>query len=241
MRRSAQLARIYPHLRFQSVRGNVGTRLSKLDAEDSPFSAIVLAAAGLIRLGLADRISTFLSSKNVEGAVDHSSTEQAPPAAHERVEAQKRFDAETQDRNPRWGMLHAVGQGALAIETRQGDARVEALLAPLHDKETALATLAERSLMRTLEGGCSVPIGVETSWGDVEGGGEVDLSMKAIVCSVDGGKAVTASMTRKIETEAQSDEFGREMARLLLERGAGPILSEINLNRDILEKQAGNA
>lgn len=143
-------------------------------------------------------------------------------------------------KNPRWGMLHAVGQGALAIETRVGDARIETLLAPLHDKETALATLAERSLLRTLEGGCSVPIGVETSWGDADGG-EVDLTMKAIVCSVDGVQAVTGSLTRKIETEAESDEFGWEMARLLLDRGAGPILKAINLNRDILEHQSGNA
>jgi len=218
----------------------VGTRLGKLDADDSPFAAIVLAAAGLIRLDLGDRISTFLSSKNVEGAEDHSVTEQAPPAPHEKAEQQVEDEQKTEGRNPRWGMLHAVGQGALAIETRQGDARIEALLAPLHDKETALATLAERSLMRTLEGGCSVPIGVETSWGDGDGG-EVDLTMKAIVCSVDGKQAVTAVMTRQIESEPESDEFGWEMARLLLDRGAGPILKAINLNRDILENQAGNA
>ena len=167
-------------------------------------------------------------------------TEQAPPAPHEKAQQQMEEERISEGKNPRWGMLHAVGQGALAIETRMNDPRIERLLAPLHDAETALATLAERSLMRTLEGGCSVPIGVETSWGDGDSG-EVDLTMKAIVCSVDGSQAVTASMTRKIETEAQSDEFGWEMARLLLDRGAGPILKAINLNRDILETQAGNA
>ncbi|KNG85342.1 porphobilinogen deaminase, partial [Aspergillus nomiae NRRL 13137] len=64
IRRTAQLALKYPHLKVIDVRGNIGTRLSKLDAEDSPYTCIILAAAGLLRLGLDDRISQYLDSKN---------------------------------------------------------------------------------------------------------------------------------------------------------------------------------
>jgi hydroxymethylbilane synthase len=61
-------------------------------------------------------------------------------------------------------MLHAVGQGALGIESRNGDQAVAELLSRIGCDRTTRAVLAERQLMRTLEGGCSVPIGVETRW-----------------------------------------------------------------------------
>jgi hydroxymethylbilane synthase len=64
VRRCAQLARRYPHLKAQDVRGNINTRLSKLDAEDGPFTCLILAAAGLIRLDLHERITQYLDSKN---------------------------------------------------------------------------------------------------------------------------------------------------------------------------------
>jgi porphobilinogen deaminase len=126
VRRSAHISRRYPYLKFKDVRGNIRTRLSKLDAEDAEFKCLILAAAGLQRLDLGDRITQFLDSKTPGG-----------------------------------GVLHAVGQGALEIEIREGDQRIIDLLRPLADMDATLACLAERSLMRTLEGGCSVPIGVE--------------------------------------------------------------------------------
>lgn len=64
VRRCAQLARRYPHLKVQDVRGNISTRLSKLDAEDGPFTCLILAAAGLLRLDLNERITQYLDSKN---------------------------------------------------------------------------------------------------------------------------------------------------------------------------------
>ncbi|KNG47810.1 porphobilinogen deaminase [Stemphylium lycopersici] len=67
VRRAATLRKLYPHLKFADLRGNVGTRLGKLDAEDSPYSAIILAAAGLKRMGLDSRITQYLSSTNGEG------------------------------------------------------------------------------------------------------------------------------------------------------------------------------
>jgi len=66
IRRTAQIALKHPHLKVQDCRGNVPTRLRKLDAEDGPFDAIVLAAAGLIRLDLSHRISQYLDSSSGE-------------------------------------------------------------------------------------------------------------------------------------------------------------------------------
>lgn len=232
VRRSAQLKRLYPHLRFQSVRGNVGTRLSKLDrsdlalsctsgsgsklgeattadeSADAHYSALILAAAGLLRLDLGDRISRYLSSQVAED-----------PTAGSAIAPQK-------------GILYAVGQGALALEIREGDESTAKLIAPLACRATALSTLAERSLMRTLEGGCSVPIGVETEWADAE-----TLVMRAIVVSVDGRHSVEASKTGHVSSEAQADEFGWQIARTLVDMGAEEILKGINLDRKIIEGQ----
>lgn len=190
VRRSAQLARNHPHLTFQDVRGNVGTRLAKLDDSESPYAALILASAGLIRLGLSDRVTAPLES----------------PV-----------------------LLHAVGQGALGVEVREGDGEVDVLLAPLRDVKTALACRAERSLMRTLEGGCSVPIGVETAWE-----GQV-LKMKSIVVSLDGAEAVEFEGDMEVTEEEGAEEMGRVVARGLVEKGAEEILKKINLNREIVD------
>jgi hydroxymethylbilane synthase len=199
VRRSAQIARKYPHLKFKDVRGNVGTRLSKLDAADGEYTCLILAAAGLQRIDLGDRITQFLDSKTPGG-----------------------------------GLLHAVGQGALGIETREGDEKTLALLAQLVDRSASLACLAERSVMRTLEGGCSVPIGVETEW--IEKG---KLLLKAIVVSLDGTEAVETERLAEILTEKDADEFGWTVAQDLVEKGAGKILEAINLNRDIVTSGDG--
>jgi hydroxymethylbilane synthase len=220
VRRAAQLARAYPRLRCANVRGNVGTRLAKLDAPGSPYAALVLAAAGLRRLQLGHRIVQLLDARH--GA-----------------------------------LLHAVGQGALAVEVRAGDARVRELVRPLVHVPTMLACLAERSLMRTLEGGCSVPIGVETEWADdgreetediADGGGSGHggggggssegrhvLVMRAIVVSVDGAECAEATVAQRVASEEQADEFGRVMARRLIDNGAADILRKITLNRAIVD------
>jgi hydroxymethylbilane synthase len=121
VRRSAQLRRIYPGLKFADLRGNVGTRLAKLDAEDSPYAAIILAAAGIERMGWENRITQYLSSGN-------------------------------------GGMLHAVGQGALALEIRKDDEKMQELVSKIRCERSTRACSAERALLRALEGGCSVPM-----------------------------------------------------------------------------------
>ncbi|PQE16825.1 porphobilinogen deaminase protein [Rutstroemia sp. NJR-2017a BBW] len=179
----------YPHLKFKDVRGNIGTRLSKLDAEDGEYACLILAAAGLLRMDWGDRITQYLD----------------------------------------------IGQGALALEVREGDNRITEIISPLEDQGVMLAGLAERSLMRTLEGGCSVPIGVETTW--IEKG---KLLMKAIVVSLDGTESVQAERLEEVLTAKDSDEFGWHLAQDLVSKGAAKILEAINLNRPIL-KDGNNA
>ena len=199
VRRSAQIRRLYPKLKFKDVRGSLGTRLRKLDAEDGEYACLILAAAGIVRMGWGHRITQYLDSKTEGG-----------------------------------GLLHAVGQGALAIEVREGDERVMGLLNDLQNQDSTLAGLAERSLMRTLEGGCSVPIGVETTW--IERG---KLLMKAIVVSLDGTKSVEAERLDEILYEEDADEFGRTLAADLIAKGASKILEAINLNRPIINESGG--
>lgn len=111
LRRAAQLRSAFPGLVFQDVRGNLNTRLRKLDDPEGPYSALILAVAGVVRMGWAERISQHLDSDLC---------------------------------------LHAVGQGALAVECRDSDLDTLDLLSNLHHKETVLATIAERSFMKTL-------------------------------------------------------------------------------------------
>lgn len=114
-RRQLQLQILYPIIHLESVRGNIMTRLKKLDGGE--YSALVLAAAGLQRAGLQDRIYKYFSTDE---------------------------------------MIPAAGQGILAVQARKDlDA---AFLAPVNDPSTVLAATAERSFVRTLDGGCSSPI-----------------------------------------------------------------------------------
>ncbi len=193
MRRTAQIALRYPHLRVVDVRGNVGTRLSKLDAEDGPFDAVILAAAGLIRLDLRHRITQYLDSKS-------------------------------------GGMLYAVGQGAIGVENRSSDERVQNMLSTIDHSETHLATATERSLLRTLEGGCSAPLGVETTWHD-KGHNQKALQLKAVVISTDGKEKSEIDMTEVVQSKEDAELFGVNAASELLRQGADKILAEIKAKR----------
>ncbi|EXJ56001.1 porphobilinogen deaminase [Cladophialophora yegresii CBS 114405] len=193
IRRTAQIALQHPHLKVLDVRGNVPTRLAKLDAADGPFDALILAAAGLVRLDLGHRITQYLDSGN--GA-----------------------------------MLHAVGQGAIGIENRSSDHRVQRMLSLINHQETYLATAAERSLLRTLEGGCSAPLGVETAWTDGENGHNA-LQLKAIVVSTDGKERADVDMRKVVQSKKEAELFGVDVASELLRRGADKILAEIKEKR----------
>lgn len=177
LRRLAQLRYHYPYLEFKDVRGNLNTRLKKLDAGD--YDALVLAVAGLQRLGMGDRVS------------------QAIPSAVS---------------------LHAVGQGALGIECREGDTRILDLLKAIEDPDTRDRTLAERSFLRELEGGCQVPIGVNSN---IEGN---QLTLTGMVASLDGQQLLKDTIT---SDRAEYDKIGYDLAQMLREKGAQAILDEI--------------
>lgn len=177
LRRLAQLRYHFPHLAFKDVRGNLNTRLAKLDAGE--YDALILAAAGLKRLDMSDRIHQILPS-------DIS--------------------------------LHAVGQGALGIECREDDAEVLEVLKALEHIPTAQRCYAERAFLRELEGGCQVPIGVNTI---LEG---EQLTLTGIVASVDGQKVVKDTVKGNA-TEAE--QLGNELAQRMRQQGAQEILQEI--------------
>ncbi|EAS27975.3 porphobilinogen deaminase [Coccidioides immitis RS] len=189
VRRIAQLARHYPHLKVQDVRGNIDTRLAKLDAQDGPFSCLILAAAGLLRTGREDRISQYLDSTNGK-------------------------------------MLHAVGQGGLGIEIRTDDEVMRDMLNKIGDVKTTYTCLAERSLLRILEGGCSAPLGVETEWIQDDNGKDL-LRLRSIVTSVDGKEAVEIEEDGNVQSDEAAETFGKEVALKLVARGAGKILEDI--------------
>lgn len=212
VRRAAMIRRRYPSLRIKDVRGNVGTRLRKLDAESEGYDCLVLAGAGVLRLGLGDRITSWLGKDE--------------------------------------GMLHAVGQGALGVEFREGDDWVEGLLAVGEgSRKMGWACTAQRMLLGCLEGGCSVPVGVETEWEDAEpdeaghhkeADGDVGiLVMRAMVLSVDGSECVEGERRHRVGSDAEAEECGFEMAKDLVARGAGAILEKITLNRGMVEAQGG--
>ncbi|KAI1111934.1 porphobilinogen deaminase [Nemania sp. NC0429] len=198
VRRMAQIRRRYPKLRFQDMRGNIDTRLQKLDAADSEYSVLILAAAGLHRTGRHARISQYL-----EGGAEGG------------------------------GMLYAVGQGGLVLEVRADDARMLELLKPFEDHRTMLAIETERSIMRTLEGGCSIPIGVETAW--LEGN---QLRLTGCVVSVEGTEAADAESVEEVTTREQAVAFGKRVAQMLVDNGAQAILDVINAGREASRDQA---
>ena len=199
VRRAAQLRRWYPGLVFKDVRGNIDTRVKKVDEEE--YDCIILAAAGLLRTGVGARISQYLDSSTEGG-----------------------------------GMLHAVGQGGLGLEVREGDERMLGLLKTIEHTPTMLACFAERSVMRTLEGGCSVPVAVETSWVEEAVEGEETkknkLRLRATVVSLDGQQAVDGERTEEVGSLAQADSLGKRLASELVERGAQAILDVINQGRE---------
>src|SRR5215216_3551847 len=178
LRRIAQLKHLRPDVRIKDLRGNVDTRLRKLDA--GGYDALILASAGLRRLGFGERIS----------------------AAVEQVE-----------------MLPAVGQGALGIETRADDDETNALVSRLDDPRTRAAVLAERALLRSLGGGCQVPIAAHARV--TEG----RLSLDGLVATLDGREV----LRDRLEGDAtDARRAGEELATRLLDRGAGELLGESN-------------
>lgn len=190
LRRQAQLRHHFPNLVFKDVRGNLNTRLGKLDAGE--YDALVLAVAGLHRLGVTNDAETKDEKAII---VKHKISPISPEIC-----------------------LHAVGQGALGIECREGDEEIIKIIKELEHKPTAQRCYAERAFLRTLEGGCQVPIGVNTK---VEGD---RLELKGIVASLDGQRLIKGTVAGEA---SNAEALGIELAEQLLKEGAREILEEI--------------
>jgi hydroxymethylbilane synthase len=178
LRREAQLRSRFAGLEVRPLRGNVETRLAKLDRGD--YAAIVLAVAGLKRLGLAERIRAVLD----------------PDVS-----------------------LPAPGQGALAIECRDGREALVAALAPLHDAPTAACVRAERAVSRALGGSCQLPLG---AYGEIVDGA---LRLRGLVASPDGKRVVRAEARG---APAAPEQLGEALAQKLRDTGADEILAALS-------------
>jgi hydroxymethylbilane synthase len=174
LRREAQLRAARPDLHILPIRGNVDTRLRKLDAGE--YDAIILAAAGLRRLDYGNRITEYLNAEV---------------------------------------MLSAVGQGALGIESREDDKRVNDLLKALDHTPTRLACLAERAFLKGLGGGCLVPIAAYCK-------AEADrLHMDGLVARPDGSEIMRGTLHARLE---EAEMLGQRLAEDFLQRGAKRLL-----------------
>jgi hydroxymethylbilane synthase len=174
-RRLAQLKWLRPDLTFKELRGNVDTRLRKLD--EGEYDALVLACAGLRRLQLEERISAALT------------TEQ---------------------------MLPAVGQGALAIETRSTDTDTIEISSRLDHKFTRVACTAERALLRQLGGGCQLPIAAHAVVRDKR------IRLDGLVADANGKQIVRERVSGGLD---EGEELGSLLAEQLLTNGARELLS----------------
>jgi hydroxymethylbilane synthase len=175
-RRLAQLKHLRPDLVFKELRGNVETRLRKLD--EGQYDALVLACAGLRRLGLDHRISKPLT-------IDE--------------------------------MLPAVGQGALAIETRADAGSARELASRLDHKFTRLACVAERAFLGALGGGCQLPIAAYAVVRDKR------IRLYGLVADTHGKQVVRDRISGSLE---EAEQLGSRLAEQLLANGAAALLAE---------------
>ena len=179
LRRTAQLKALRNDLEYLDLRGNLDTRIRKL--EEGKYDGIILAYAGVKRLGLENKITEHFNPKEI---------------------------------------LPAVGQGALAIEVREEDKEIEKIILKLNDNETYLASIAERALLETLQGGCQVPIG---AYSEIENN---QITLHGIVVSLDGKKVIKDKVSSNLVKE-DCLNIGMTLGRKLLGNGGKEILSII--------------
>jgi hydroxymethylbilane synthase len=179
-RRRAQLHALRPDLDYVDIRGNVDTRLKKL--RDGDYDAIVLASAGMRRLG---------------------------------VRATYTVPFDPADVTP------AVGQGALAIETRAGDEIGARLRAVLGDPSTSLAVHAERAFLRTLRGGCQAPVGAHATFSNGE------FHIVGVIAALDGSHVVRGERLAVVHAVDDAEALAVDLATDLLSRGGEAILNAV--------------
>jgi len=169
-RRLAQLKALRRDVVVKDLRGNVDTRIRKLD--EGQYDAVILASAGLVRLSLQNRISARIASSE---------------------------------------MLPAVGQGAIAIETRSDNKLALEATSKLDHRETRLACLAERAFLRALGGGCQLPIAAHAT---IDG---QLINLDGLVAKPDGSEIWRDRLSGSVN---QAEDIGSALATKLIERGA---------------------
>lgn len=180
LRRRAQLLNYRRDLSLVAIRGNIDTRLKKL--ERGEVDALVMAVAGLRRLGWQERVTEYL-----------------PPEI----------------------CLSAVAQGALALESRDGDPAAQRV-AFLHDRLAAVEVRAERAFLRRLGGGCQIPVGARAWVADTQ------IRLMGMVADVDGIRLFRGEISGRAE---ESEGLGRELAERLLKQGAGEVLDQAGISQ----------
>ena len=177
LRRRAQLKRLRPDLKVKDIRGNVDTRLRKLD--EGEYDAIILAQSSLERLGWGERITEILDY-----------------------------------------FIPAVGQGIIAVETREDDkGLIEFLRESVNDIGSEAEAKAEREFLKTLEGGCQVPMG---AFAVVNPDGS--MVIKGFVSDFEGREYYEATHGGHAQ---YAERVGYELAEKLLKMGAKKILETL--------------
>jgi len=177
LRRQCQLKSNRPDLRVADLRGNVNTRIRKL--QDGEYDAIILACAGLERLGLDSLVSETLGP-------------------------------------PHW--LPAATQGTIGVQCREGDSSVSELIQPLLHPDTALRTLAERSIATLLHGSCQVPL---AAFAELNGD---KLQISALVGTPDGKTVLRSKITGE---SGQVEGLSAKIAEDLIQQGAEQIIASL--------------
>ena len=177
LRRKAQLLRINKDFKIIEIRGNVNTRIRKM--EEGYCDVMIMAAAGLQRLEMSQYISDL-------------------------------FEPEV--------MIPACSQGAIVIEIRENDPVTEEIISKINDEKTLIATDAERAFLRTLEGGCQIPVGSYTRFdGDT-------FHITGFISSIDGTQYIKDSAEGVI---SQAVYVSMKLAKNLHSRGGAEILKAI--------------
>jgi len=177
LRRQSQLLHYSKTFQIVQLRGNLETRLRRV--EGNGLDAVVLAAAGIHRMGWQSKIVEYL---------------------------------------PMDIFLPAIAQGALGIEVHRDHLVIQQLVSTLDHQETRTAVLAERALLRKLEGGCQIPI---AAFAEIKDG---QIFLQALVGSVQGDNIIRDSIQGPVDNP---EELGIQLAKKLIDQGADQILKAI--------------
>ena len=178
LRRRAFWAKHYPETEFFDIRGNVQTRLQKL--EDQDFDATLFSLAAIERMGLSIEYE-FLPM-----------------------------------------MISAPAQGVVAVTARKDDAYIKELFKEVDHRETRICIEIERNFLRTLEGGCTAPIG---AFAEINEKDEVRFIGR--LCSLDGSNCLEID---EIFTWTENENFGEQLAQKILVDGGRELMQEIKLH-----------